>query len=187
MEKKALNPFMQKALMGLGLLGAGGAGGFYLGNKSEDESLKEQGSAFNEYNQEENQALANDAFMQGVEFALKGDSEKTSNYKGSKMENNVFEKIAQEAFTDELNKIALKMGDVKSVASKAFAKAKEISGKAVKETKTIPENARLLRNAIGSKEGAEIRAGAKNLLKSMRAPAAVVGTAGLGYKLSKKD
>lgn len=104
-----MNPFLRSALIGLGLTGAGAAGGYYLGNRSGEQEVEEQQDVFNEYNKEENKEIANNAFLSGMEYALG----KTSNLKGAKMNQEQFEKIAAEAFNDELNKLGF-MQDVKN-------------------------------------------------------------------------
>ena len=145
-----MNPFLRKALIGLGLVGAGGAGGYYMGQKGGEEEAKE---IFDEYNKEENEALANEAFVSGVEYAMG----KQSNLKGAVMKQEEFDKIASEAFDDEMQKIAINMSGVKESDKKIISNIQGAGKKvgsfysgALKDAKTLPENARnRLRSVAG--------------------------------------
>jgi hypothetical protein len=92
-------PIPLKALLALVGTGAAGGGlGFAAGSFGKKKEVGQVEDLFNSYNQEENKQLENEAFMNGVQFALSGGEgvEKQSFY----------QERVQGAFNDEFKKIA---------------------------------------------------------------------------------
>lgn len=93
-------PLPLKALLRLaGAATFGGGIGLTAGSIGKKKELNEVGEMFSQYNQEENKKLTDEAFMNGVQFALSG---------GEGVEKQAFCKDCVEtAFKDEMSKIAL--------------------------------------------------------------------------------
>lgn len=116
MEKKAFP--ISTALKALGIAGSAGIGGYGIGSLGKKKEVNKVEDMFNQYNEEENKKLTEDAFMQGIQFALNGSegAEKQAFYAeyvdaGYKDE---MEKIAKSGVMNKLKKI------VKPVVNKAM-------------------------------------------------------------------
>jgi hypothetical protein len=143
-----------KTLLAIGGAAAGGGGlGYLLGNRSEEENLSEQADTFNQYNQEEDEMIANEAFVKGVEYALSGaeGEEKQAFYKD----------FSEAAFKDELEKIAAP-ANVKKILSTVKSK----SSSALKDIKTKQQAAQEILKNRGAQIGSAVGSGLGALRQS---------------------